>query len=161
RDAVVQALPPGQQRGDRRTEEKLKLGIGGFGYEVGKTIVQGAVPDVGSVNEAANLLRFVADISSRQPVIIFYEFDQLERNTDKKKVADVINQVSDRNINVSFIICGIGSGLEELMGVHLSSGRYLSPIELEPLSYDACMEIIQSACTQLHISVQHSHLVRI
>jgi Cdc6-like AAA superfamily ATPase len=160
RDAVSQALPIGNSK-ERRTEEKLKLGVGGFGYELGKTIVQGAVPSVSNVNEAANLLQFVAHVCSREPVIIFDEFDQIQSDADKKKCADTIKQVSDRGINVRFIICGIGSSLEELIGVHLSTGRYLSPIQLEPLSHDACWQIIQSVCTELGLRVQHSHLVRI
>jgi hypothetical protein len=160
KDAVSQALPINIGR-DRKIEEKLKIGIGGFGYELGKTIVEGAVPDVGSVNEAANLLRFVGHVCSRAPVIIFDEFDQIEADIDKKRCADIIKQVSDRGINARFIICGIGSSLEELIGVHLSTGRYLSPIHLEPLSHDACWEIIQSACSTLGLDVQHHHLVRI
>ncbi len=161
RDAVKQALPSGDAVFQKKIEHKLKASVGGLGYDMTKSLTSGAVPAIDSINDAVQLFKFVAQFHSKEPVIIFDEFDQLASDTDRKACADLIKQVSDQGVNVRFILCGIGTSLEDLIGVHLSSGRYLSPVHLERLTHDARWEIISSAADALGVIVDHSHLVRI
>jgi uncharacterized protein len=58
------------------------------------------------------------------------------------------------------MLCGIGTSLEDLIGVHLSSGRYLSPIQVERLTHDARWEIVQEAAA-IGVSVADKFLLRI
>jgi uncharacterized protein len=145
----------------KKIEHKLKAGIGGFGYDMTRSLTSGVVPPIESINDAVQLLRFVGEVHSQEPVIIFDEFDQLADDAERKACAEVIKQVSDQALQVRFILCGIGTSLEDLIGVHLSTGRYLSPVHLERLTHDARWEIIESAAKAVGVTVGHSHLVRI
>jgi hypothetical protein len=161
RDAVRQALPLGGRIKQKKTEHRVKASVGGFGYDWAANISNGDVPPIETVNDAIQLLKYVGEAHSAEPVIIFDEFDQMVDNEQRKCCAEVIKQVSDQNLNVRFIFCGIGNSLENLIGVHLSTGRYLSPIHLERLTHDARWEIINAAANALGVKVSHGHLVRI
>lgn len=151
RDAVKQAIPVGDAVFQKKVETKLRAGIGGFGYDMTRSLTSGVVPAPESVNDAVQLLRFVGEFHSREPVIIFDEFDQLADDAQRKICADVIKQASER-APVRFIFCGIGSSLKDLIGVHLSTGRYLSPVELERLTHDArWQQAVQETETTLKI----------
>lgn len=161
RDAVRSALPAGDAVFQKNLEHRLRAGIGGFGYDFTRSLTSGVVPPVESINDAIQLLKFVGQCHSREPVIIFDEFDQLADEAEKKACAEVIKQVSDQGLNVRFILCGIGTSLEHLIGVHLSTGRYLSPVHLERLTQDARWEIIQAAATAVGVIVATNFLMRI
>jgi DNA polymerase III delta prime subunit len=137
RDAVRRVLPPGGRINQKTTESRFKAAIGNVGYDRAFNITNGDVPPIETINDAVQLLKFAGEVHSSEPVIIFDEFDQLIDDDQKKCCAEIIKQVSDQGLNVRFIFCGIGNSLENLIGVHLSTGRYLSPIQLERLSHDA------------------------
>jgi hypothetical protein len=161
RDAIRSALPIGDSVFQKKVEQRLRLGTNFAGYEFSKSLVNGAVPPIESVNDAVLMLKFVSEFHSKEPVIIIDEFDQLENDMDRKFCADIIKQISDQGINIRLIICGIGTSLEDLIGVHLSTGRYIYPIELERLTHDARWDIINSAAKALGVEIQQSHLLRI
>jgi hypothetical protein len=161
RDAVRSALPAGDAVFQKKIEHKLKTGIGGFGYDLTRSLTSGVVPPIESVNDAIQLLKFVGESHSKEPVIVFDEFDQLPDDSQRKTCAEVIKQVSDQALNVRFVLCGIGTSLEDLIGVHLSTGRYLSPVQLQPLTQDARWEIIESAATALGVTVGRNFSLRI
>jgi hypothetical protein len=161
RDAVRGALPVGDPVFQKKVEHKLKAGIGGFGYDMTRSLTSGIVPPVESINDATQLLKFVGECHSKEPVIIFDEFDQLADDAQRKACAEVIKQVSDQGIGVRFILCGIGTSLEDLIGVHLSTGRYLSPVPLERLTQDARWEIILAAAKAVGVTVANNFLLRI
>ncbi|NPD69657.1 ATP-binding protein (plasmid) [Lichenicola cladoniae] len=161
RDAVKRCLPVGDGVLQRKRETKLKAGIAGFGVELTRSIAAGNVPDVESVNDAVQLLKFVAEYHSTQPVIILDEFDQLTDDGERKLCAQMIKEVSDQRVNVKFIICGIGSSLVDLIGSHLSTGRYLAPYSLDRLTHDARWDILTSAATAMGVEIGHSFRVRI
>lgn len=160
RDAIKQSLPVGDSIFQKKVEQKLKAGVGGFGYDMSRTITSGVIPPLDSVNDAVQVLRFVTEFQSREPIIIFDEFDQLPSAAERKICADLIKQVSER-ANIRFIICGIGSSLEKLIGTHLSAERYLSPIPLERLTHDARWEIIQSAAKAVGVEIAYPYQIRI
>ncbi len=56
------------------------------------------VPAPETVNDAAQLLRFVEEFHSREPIIIFDEFDQLPDDAQLKVCADLIKAVSERAV---------------------------------------------------------------
>ena len=106
-------------------------------------------------------MRYVSQFHSKEPIIIIDEFDQLSETSDRKYFADLIKQTSDQDIKVKFIFCGIGSSLEDLIGTHLSTDRYIAPVELERLSHDARHEIVTSAAKELNILVDRELYIRI
>lgn len=161
RDAIKHALPVGDAIFQRKIEQKLRAGIGGFGYDMTRSLTSGVVPPVESVNDAVQILRLVADYHSKEPVIILDEFDQLAGDVQRKECARFLKQVSDTGVNVRLVLCGIGTSLEELIGVHLSSGRYLSPIQVDRLTHDARWEIVQDAASAVGVTIAENYLIRL
>lgn len=161
RDMSTACMPGREMLHQRQTERKLALGIPGLSYEMKQGIENGVIPTPTNINEAVGLLRFIAGYHSSNPVVIVDEFDQLSKIEDKKYFADLIKQISDQDIGVRFIFCGIGSSLDELIGTHLSTDRYLSAIPLERLSHDARWEIIETAAEAIRIAVPREIVIRI
>jgi len=161
RDAVKQSIPAGDAVFQRKLEHKFKAGFGGVGYDFSRSLTSGIIPAIDTVNDAVQLLKFVAEFHSQEPIIIFDEFDQLADDTQRKTCAELIKLVSDSRVGVRFIFCGIGTSLEELIGVHLSTGRYISPVQLDRLTHDARWKIIEAAFTAVAVSIPHHHKVRI
>ena len=160
-DMARGCLPPkgvGQKTNSTRT---LKIGVPGVSYEMVQGIESGVVPLPSTINESISLLKIVGSMHSKEPVLIVDEFDQLRTTEDKKAFADLIKQVSDQEVPLRMIFCGIGSALEELIGTHLSTDRYITPIPLERLSHDARWEIIKSAAEALGVDVSKELQIRI
>lgn len=160
-DIARNCLPAQEQIKAKTSERKFKVGIPGASYEVVQGLEKGFVPLPGTINDAVGVLKAVGALHSREPVIIIDEFDQLTNTEDKKYFADLIKQLSDQTVGVRLIFCGIGSSLEELIGTHLSTDRYLTPVPLDRLTHDARWEIIQSAADALNITVGKEFQIRI
>ncbi|WP_338662419.1 ATP-binding protein [Pararoseomonas sp. SCSIO 73927] len=161
RDAVKQSLPAGDAVFQKKVEHKLKAGIGGFGYDMTRSLTSGVLPPFETLNDAVQLLSVVSELLSREPVIIFDEFDQLADDAERKVCAELIKAVSDRSVGVRFIFCGIGTSLEDLIGVHLSTGRYLSPVQLDRLTHDARWQIVEDAAQAIGVTISRPHQIRI
>lgn len=159
-DMARGCLPP-KEIDQRKTSRTLKVAIPGVSYELVQGIEAGVVPRPSTINECVSLLKIVCGMHSKEPVLIIDEFDQLTRTEDKKSFADLIKQVSDQEVPLRIIFCGIGSALEELIGTHLSTDRYLTPVPLERLSHDARWEIIRTAAQALGVSVPKELEIRI
>jgi len=146
-----------------RVKKTKQGGINLFGLSLSaqQLIEAGEVPLPASINDAVNLMRYICQFHSREPVVIIDEFDQLLDATDRKYFADLIKQVSDQQIPLRFIFCGIGSTLENLIGVHLSTDRYLTPIELERLTHDARWQIMDTAAAALGLIIHENLRIRI
>ncbi|MFZ0693184.1 MAG: ATP-binding protein [Alphaproteobacteria bacterium] len=161
RALIVRCLPPQDLIQKRKSTLGAKIGVPGLSAEASRSIEQAQVPPLESINDVINVLSYVVKLHSREPVAIIDEFDQLHDPKDRKYFADLIKQISDQGIGLRLILCGIGSSLDELIGTHLSTGRYLAPIELERLHHDALWEIITSAADALGLQVEREHLIRI
>lgn len=142
-------------------EESGKLNLAFAHGEVRTKIERGVIPSLSTINDAARLLREAASAFQDPPVVIVDEFDQLASSADKKLFADLIKQLSDQEIPLKLIFCGIGKSLEELIGVHLSTDRYIVPVELEPISHDARWAIIQTAADAFSVSIDRETVIRI
>ncbi|RYG87244.1 MAG: ATP-binding protein [Alphaproteobacteria bacterium] len=119
------------------------------------------LPALRTINDAIETLKTIAPKDGVTPVVVIDEFDQLRSDTEKKYIADLIKQLSDQRINLRLIICGIGSSLDELIGVHLSTDRYLATIPLEPLPHDARWQILRTASDALGVTLDRNSEVRI
>ena len=120
-----------------------------------------ALPTLRNINDAVEVLRAAVSPSGSPMIVIVDEFDQLVQQQDRKAFADLIKQLSDQQVNLRFILCGIGRSLEELIGVHLSTDRYLAAIELEQIPHDARWKIITAACDHFKIKIDKDSVIRI
>ena len=159
---IVRSVVPAQDIVERRrSTHGFRLNLFGLGADVANSLERGHAPEIGSINEAIVCLNYVKQFHSKEPVVIVDEFDQLTAADERKKFADLIKQVSDRNIGIRLIMTGIGKSLDDLIGAHLSTGRYLSSVELERLSHDARWEILRHAAASLNISIDEEYVIRI
>jgi Cdc6-like AAA superfamily ATPase len=113
------------------------------------------------VNDALAIVSYVAQLNQKVPVIIVDEFDVIRDEETRRTFASFIKHISDQEVPIKFIVCGIGDSLDEMIGSHLSTGRYLMPIELERLTHDARYEIIASAAKELGVTVDRETIIRI
>jgi len=97
----------------------------------------------------------------KRPSFLIDELDLIEDDDTRKTFAGFLHNVSDQEIPVKFIICGIGESLESLLAHHPSVGRHLAPIQLERLPHDARWEIIQIPAEKLKIEIDRETLVRV
>jgi Cdc6-like AAA superfamily ATPase len=160
-DIVSKCMPQLQIVESRKKTQGFSLKLPGISYDTGKSIENKSVPLPTSINEAVSFLAFVRQFHSREPAVIIDEFDQLKEGRDKKYFADLIKQISDQHLGVRLIFCGIGTSLEDLIGAHLSTDRYITPVELERLTHDARWEIVENAARELSLQVDRELLIRI
>jgi len=141
-----------------RQDCELEISLGFMKYKKGMQIKEFSLK---SINDVMDALVFLTRDNSEDTIVIIDEFDVLSSIEDKKYFADLIKQISDRAAKIRVIICGIGTSLEELIGVHLSTERYLSAISLRPISHDAMWRIIEAAAAHFRIAVDKEILYRI
>lgn len=125
-----------------------------------KEIIGNTAGSGSTVHEACDTLRILTKGLS-ECIVIVDEFDQIASDADKKYFADLIKQVSDREIPIRFMLTGIGRSLEELIGVHLSTDRYVAPIGLEPIPHDARWAILQKAADAIGVQLDRDAVIRI
>lgn len=120
-----------------------------------------ALPSMRTINDAVEVLKSAVNREGSPTIIIVDEFDQLSEDEDKKYFADPIKQLSDQAVNLRLILCGIGRSLDELIGVHLSTDRYLATVQLDQIPHDARWKIIEAACERFSLPIDRDSMIRI
>jgi hypothetical protein len=138
------------------SEGQFSIGVAKF-----KTVEALGLPELKTINDAVEMLKSIAPKDGRPALVVIDEFDQLKTDTEKKYVADLIKQLSDQKINIRLLICGIGASLEELIGVHLSTDRYLATVPLTPLPHDARWQILQAGSDTFGVNLDRDSIIRI
>ncbi len=138
------------------SETEFSVGFAKF-----KTVEALGLPAMKTINDAVEILQSIAPKDGAPALVVIDEFDQLKTDVEKKYVADLIKQLSDQKVNLRLIICGIGSSLDELIGVHLSTDRYLATIPLIPLPHDARWQILQAGSDAFGIKLDRDSIIRI
>lgn len=110
----------------------------------------------------------IKEAIERQPtkdrkIVVIDEFENLPTVDDRQLFAELIKQLSDRNVHVSLIFCGIGKSLDDLLLGHASAHRYIEEIQLPspPLTYSGRWEIIDRACRALGLTIDEDSRLRI
>ena len=150
----------------RKNEVEGKLGlelISGLPISLAmkRTIDRGEAPEIRSLNDAIEAIAYVSKCYSGVPVVVIDEFDRFENDADKRKFAELIKQISDQEINVKLIFCGIGESMHSLLGAHYSTGRAITPIELPRLDHESLIKIVTTAVNGVGLSIDHETSSRI
>jgi uncharacterized protein len=161
RDIAMRCLPPQDLLSAATTKRSIKAGVPYLSGEFAQEIKKGIIPPITSVNDALAIVSYVAQLNQKQPIIIVDEFDVIRDEETRRTFASFMKHISDQEVPLRFIVCGIGDSLDEMIGSHLSTGRYLMPIELDRLPYDARFEIIESAAAELGMKVDRETIIRI
>lgn len=90
-------------------------------------------------------------ISDFEGVFLIDEIDVLQNPEDKKKIAELIKQLSDKNSKLKIFVVGISKTSSELFGGHPSVQRCLKEIRLNRMSDDELREIIERGERRLKI----------
>jgi Cdc6-like AAA superfamily ATPase len=79
---------------------------------------------------------------THQYVFVFDEFDRIDNHATKTAMADTIKHFSDYPQNITIIIVGVGSSIEELFGAHPSIERCCRQIKMPRMTKPELSEII-------------------
>lgn len=161
RDIALKLLPTKPSLVTRTIKEKLKVGLPGISYEKAQELADGQIPAISSINEAVVVVQALAKGHSSSPVVIIDEFDQIADIDARRTVASFFKAISDQEVPLRFIICGIGDSLDAMIGEHLSTGRLLAPLKLDAISLDARFGILTSAASQVGVQIDSESLWRV
>lgn len=135
------------------------FGVGGTFTPSGNPSPTVAAP--ADLNEALDIIRYIASKSSGQVVIIIDEFERIIDPAQKAKFAEFFKNFPDDDGRVNLMVCGISSTVEELLGAHPSAGRRLETMEVPRLYHDDLWKIITVVADQLRVEVGREALMRI
>lgn len=161
RDVAHKILPPKKGLLSRVTKQQFKVGLPGLSYEKADELRDGTIPNITSINEALVVVESLARSHDNPPVVIIDEFDQIADVSARRSVANFVKGITDQEIPIRFIICGIGDSLDAMIGEHRSTGRLLAPLKLEAITVDARLKIISNAAEHLGIQADYETLMRI
>ena len=89
---------------------------------------------------------------AKQYVFVLDEFDRLSDNATKSAMADTIKHFSDYPQNITIVIVGVGSSVDELFGAHPSIQRCCRQIAMQRMSNAELNEIIDERYLAIGIS---------
>ena len=95
--------------------------------------------------EPSDIAGLPSRMSAPHVVLVIDEFDRVRSDTTRDRLADTIKQVSDRAVNLSFIIIGVSGDLEELIGRSPSIRRSVVGIHLPLMTEAETTQIITQA----------------
>jgi hypothetical protein len=116
---------------------------------------------INSVNDAVAYFRRACEHFSPGFVVVIDEFDQLRNVEEHNRFALLLKQLSDQNIRIRFIFCGIAETVEKLFSQHESIFRQIHSEQVDRLSLQACLDIIDDAAKALEMGVQSDFRYRI
>lgn len=145
----------------RSIEVNAALSLPFISASLKSSIESGEQPNISSLNDAVDALSYVAACHGDTPVIVIDEFDRLDALEEKTKFAELIKQISDQEVDVKIIFCGIGDSMHDLLGTHYSAGRAITPIPLDRLDPESLWQIVESSAAGLNLQVDRETVLRI
>jgi len=95
-------------------------------------------------------------------LIIIDEFERISNLSIRTKFADLIKKASDNVINLTLMIVGIGTNIDELLGEHESASRSITEIKVHRLTSEHIKQIITEGMAALKLGIeadQADHIV--
>lgn len=159
RDIAAQLVGERPRRSVSRT---TRVTVPGLSHEQTVKLEGGTAPKFSSINEAIaatrELTRAFHDVDP--PVVIVDEYHKLESASARQTLAEYFRAISDQEIHLRFIICGVAETLDRLVSDDASLGRFLKPLPLDPISPDARMEILKKAAAEIDLTIDDETLWR-
>lgn len=117
--------------------------------------------EIRSLGDAVEVLREVSMIHSERPVVVLDEFDRMTNETERNLFADLIKQLGDKKVNITFFFTGVGSTLEQILGAHQSAIRQFETIDLPKMSWTARWDIALRAANALGLDIDERTRIRL
>lgn len=151
---------------DRMTHSKRGggLNLGYLGAKIGANFNHESkveIPKPVTIQQGLDVLSFIANGTQGRTIIVVDEFDRIKSDQDKNLFAELIKNLPTRDLDLRFIFCGIGQTVDDILGAHLSAGRYFEPIELEKLHHNYLWDIIRTVADATCVDIPDETLVRI
>ena len=113
-----------------------------------------------SLTDAIEIFRYISTRRHGRSVVIFDEFERITNERDKAQFAEFLKNLPVFENEISIIICGIGSSVDEMMGAHQSVSRKLETIQVNKIKHDELWKIITTSSESLNLIVQKDFLIR-
>jgi len=163
-NAILGRLSPNQNSAKNNTSFAVKGDFYGYAagaIEVNHSSKEQAKLKPNSVDSAVSIIKNAALSHSAEPVVVIDEFDRIVNEKDRALFGDFIKQLSDQDVPIKLIFCGVGESLIELLGEHESCFRYLSSVSLPRLGITPLIDIIRTAASALEVDIGEYYLRRI
>lgn len=127
---------------------------GGFGVSLpwlgginvsGERSTEKLVINIETVTDAIRYFSSLCELANVDIFVVIDEFDAVTNDEDHKKFASLIKALSDQNISMRLIFCGISENIESLFSAHASVARQVHPEAVERLGLQARIDIINDA----------------
>jgi len=89
-------------------------------------------------------------------IIVFDEFDRIQKPETKMLMADTIKTLSDHSVDTTLLIVGVAQSVSDLIEQHLSIERALVQVPMPRMSRDELMQIISKAIAGTNIQLDDS-----
>lgn len=117
--------------------------------------------EIKTLGDAVEVLREVVEVYSERTLVVLDEFDRISKAAERNLFADLLKQLADKKVPITFIFTGVGKSLTELLGAHPSSIRQLETVELKKLSWTARWDIAAHAADAFDLVLTEQVKVRI
>lgn len=102
-------------------------------------------------DKAAELADFLVDNGAKGLVIID-EYDRLSDGASKRRMADLLKNLSDRHADITILLVGVADNIGELIGQHPSVERCLRQVRLPRMSEPELLQIVRNGCKVAEMS---------
>ncbi|CAB3707229.1 hypothetical protein LMG24238_03969 [Paraburkholderia sediminicola] len=159
-DSLIASIANKAMGYSRTTSVKHQLSLSlewrGLKWQQGREVSAKDVKEqLKTIGDAVDLLGEIADIHSKQPVVVIDEFDAIADPQERNRFAALLKALGDREVNLKFIFTGVGRSLEELLGAHQSAYRQLATFEVHRLGWEARREIVTQAAQEFGLDVDN------
>ncbi len=121
--------------------------------------VEAALPD--AELRPRDVVGLLAQLTCRSLVCVVDEFDRLDDQLTRTRIADSIKQLSDRGIRLSFMIVGVSENLDQILGQHPSIQRNLIAVQLPLLSDGESCTVIERGIRQANMALTPSLMAQV
>ena len=117
--------------------------------------------EIQTLGDAVETLREVTELYSDRTFVVLDEFDRIGMPSERHLFADLLKQLADKKVPITFMFTGVGRSLTELLGAHPSSIRQLETVELQKLSWDSRWDIATRAAEAFGLTLDEQVKVRL
>jgi Cdc6-like AAA superfamily ATPase len=122
-----------------------------YDYEIGE---ESAAAHLKSSPSQYSVYRLVEALdSSKYHILIFDEFDRINRDDTKEQMADTIKHFSNNPANITILIVGVGDTLVDLFASHESIARCCAQIKMQRMSTAELKQIITDRIPRLNMTI--------
>jgi len=96
----------------------------------------------------ADMTGLLEKLDGTQLLIVIDEFDRVESERMREQLAELIKNLSDRNVTIQFLIAGVASNLNSLISHIPSIRRNLTGLQVDPLGAKEVEELLENGAAK-------------